>query len=66
MRIMEALHRSQNQSSQRLIRPLLATRRLRLPYPPPDHFDAFRRYIANNGPKARLEPGGYLCYSKPL
>ena len=32
----------------------------------PDHFDAFRRYIANNGPNARLDPNEYLHYSKPL
>jgi type I restriction enzyme R subunit len=31
-----------------------------------EHFDAFRRYIANNGPNARLSPDEYLHFSKPL
>jgi REP-associated tyrosine transposase len=31
-----------------------------------DHFDAFRRYIAHNGPSARLKPDEYMHYSKEL
>src|SRR5579863_2440659 len=30
----------------------------------PDHFDHYRKYIADNGPRAKLPPTDYLAYSR--